>query len=814
MTLAVLALAFLAGVAISAYLLPAGGLPDALILALGGIAVVLGLMAFPWRRLLVAVAAAALLCAGFLRGTDVPDPQEPPPAAFELNTAVVFEGDLAAAPQPYGDARLLAIRVDSVFVEEEQRSSSFRVTVLASELSGAAMAGRSPFDFRPGDRYRVSGKVAPAASILGARPDAAAVVRAGTVSLIDEGRAGVLRRGLETTRSAVGRAIERSAPEPAAGLMRAMITGERGGMDTGLRDAFRRSGTTHVLAISGMNIGIVAVAALAFAAWALGRSRQLYLILPAIAVWGYAGLAGFLPPVTRAAIMATVYLIGKALGRQHSISPSLALAAAVMVAIDPEALGDVSFQLSFLALLGIALISPRLEEVAESWVLGPDREPPTWAESIALGVLKGVALSLAAVALTAPVIVLRFDAISIWGTPATLLQLPVLSVLIVFSMAAGFAGWLWGLLGQVLAIPAWLASEYLIGVARYFGSLPGGSLQPSFWSLLLAVAYYGVLAAVLFAGRFRGAIAGWPRLHMKSAQASYSQFRLMLSRAVSSRLLVVCVLLLGALVWVAALSLPDGRLRVTYFETSGGDSILIRTPGGRQVLIDGGDSTFGAVRSLGSRMPFWDRSLDLVVLSHPHADHARGLLAVIDRYKVDAILDSPSAHDSAVYHEWLARSKDERARRLAAIPGTVITLDHGVRLEVLAPPTGIEAEDPNDRSVVLRLAYGDRAFLFTGDISILAERWLLESNADLRADVLKVAHQGSRTSSSDSFLRAVSPAIAVVPASIGNKYGHPHAEAMERIGRVVAPGNIFVTMRRGTVDVETDGKTLTIRSAR
>ncbi|MBI4220035.1 MAG: DNA internalization-related competence protein ComEC/Rec2 [Chloroflexi bacterium] len=830
MILAGLALAFLAGVAAALHLPPGSSL-NGTILALGTCAVVCALLLVPKRLLTMVAAVLGLFVLGIVRASDADTAATRVPDAVQRERQIIFEGELTAPPRPYGELLLLTIRADKILsnetpailpgVTDEESGqqapvSSPKFSVLAVDLAGASDAGRAPAEFRPGDRYRVSGRLTPVAAIAGAASDSVAVVRAGKISLIEPAPGGTFRHVLEQTRSSVGRAIERSAPEPAAGLMRAMITGERSGMGPALREAFRRSGTTHVLAISGMNIAIVAAGAVVIAAWAVGRRHQLYLILPAMAVWIYAGLAGFLPPVTRAAVMATVYLAGKAMGKQRSIAPSLALAAAVMVAIDPNALADVSFQLSFLAVLGIALIYPRMEAALETWLAGaPGPERTDWMASIALAVSKGVALSLAAISLTAPVILLQFGAISIWGAPATLLQLPVLSVLIVSSMAAGLAGWAWEPLGQLVAWPGWLASEYVIGTARFFASLPGGLADSDATLLLFAVAYYGTVIALLsgrtigWLGSFRARL--FKRMPVGTAQIAARS----LSRALSSRLLIACLLLVAAVMWIGALSLPDGQLRVTFFETSGGDSILVRTPDGRQLLIDGGDSTLGAVRALGSRMPFWDRSLDMVVLSHPHADHARGLLAVLDRYRVDAILDAPATYESDVYQEWLSRSGAEPdCDRILAAPGTVITLDGGVFLEVLAPPVGIEAEDPNDRSVVLLLSYGDRAFLFTGDSSALAERWMLDSGANVRADVLKVAHQGSQTSSSDAFLAAVSPTIAIVPASLGNKYGHPHAEAMARIHQVVDPERVFITMRDGTVDVETDGRKLTVRSAR
>jgi competence protein ComEC len=249
----------------------------------------------------------------------------------------------------------------------------------------------------------------------------------------------------------------------------------------------------------------------------------------------------------------------------------------------------------------------------------------------------------------------------------------------------------------------------------------------------------------------------------------------------------------------AALSLAvvstqsGGDLRVTFSETQRGDLSLIETPGGRQILIDGGDSSNGAVNFLGDRLPFWDHSLDLVILTHPHADHVTGLLRVLKSYDVDRILHAPIDYNSQAYLAWRSETERLANRVLIAQPGMVIDFGDGATLEVLhAGPTDYSS-DPNDASVIVRIWYGDVSFLMTGDASTIVEKRLLASGVDLNASVLKVPHEGNKGSSSVDFVNAVSPTIAVIPIGADNPFGHPHEEAVDRLNAVVPANQLFAT---------------------
>jgi competence protein ComEC len=280
-------------------------------------------------------------------------------------------------------------------------------------------------------------------------------------------------------------------------------------------------------------------------------------------------------------------------------------------------------------------------------------------------------------------------------------------------------------------------------------------------------------------------------------------------------LLSIALVVGASVLWSQLLSKPDCNLRVYFLDVGQGDSTLIVTPRGKQVLVDGGPGAESAAESLSGKLPLGDRSLDLVVLTHLDDDHSRGLFAILERYSVGALMVGNRMADSPRFTPWQAVLDRRGIRRIDVESGFQVELEPGVVIDVLNPQRAEGIWPPKDRnndSVVLRLVYERARFLLAADIEAEAEGFLARNSPDLDSAVLKVSHHGSGTSTTRLFLDRVSPLVAVVSAGKDNSFGHPDPNVIDRLEGSVGVEGVYRTDQHGTVEIITDGSTLWVRA--
>lgn len=274
--------------------------------------------------------------------------------------------------------------------------------------------------------------------------------------------------------------------------------------------------------------------------------------------------------------------------------------------------------------------------------------------------------------------------------------------------------------------------------------------------------------------------------------------------------ILVILLFLNILAWVAVFDLAKPQfLEVIFFDIGQGDAIFIETPQRHQILVDGGPDS-KILEKLGENMPFWDKSIDLIILTHPERDHMAGLIEVLKKYKIEQILWTGVLRDTSEFKEWQRLIKEERARIKIAQAGQKITFSTRPNLvdkyiEVLYPFENLEGQEfknSNNTSIVSRLNFNEISFLFTGDAYKSVEKELLKRGIELISDVLKVGHHGSKTSTSEEFLEKVLPEIAVVQVG-ENKYGHPHPEVLEILKNFDI--KVLRTNQEGDIKIISDG---------
>jgi competence protein ComEC len=795
MTLFYLGLAWLAGIALARWLDPP--LP------------VLGLLAIPalaaallWRRErgpgLAALCALALLAgaARLLWATPHFGPDDL--AYYNDQGQVRLTGVVADEPDVRDTYQNLRLRAESMTrLESDGEELAVRGTVLVR-------APRYP-ERAYGERLAVTGELETPPVFEGfdyrdylARQGVYSTIRRPRVELIEAGQGSPFWAALYAFKARAQATIAQMLPEPYAALLTGILLGVETGIPRELYERFNATGTSHIIVISGFNIAIVGGLLMLVGTKAVGRRRAVWIAIGGIAL--YTILVGADAAVVRAAVMGGLFVLALYLGRQAEVRTSLVFAAVVMTAANPYTLWDVGFQLSFAATAGLIWLTPPLERAAERWV--GTLAGPGHARGAMHVLSEALLVTLAAQIATGPLIVYHFGRFSLISLLTNLLILPVQPLVMTAGGLATLAGMVWLPAGQVLGWLAWLPLAWTVWVVNWTAAAPLASVTLGHFSpWLLAALYAGLAGPVWWAGRARAEDEERPTLPALSRLSAMT--RAMLAGGVIS----------VALVWLAVASLPDGRLHVAFLDVGQGDAILITTPNGRQMLIDGGPGATATLWEVGRHMPFWDRSLDVVINTHPEADHLAGLPEVLERYRVDQIILPDVENDTALYAAWGEAMAAEGATLVPAQAGARLSLGGDVWAEILHPGGAAPAGDRlNDHSVVLRVGLGQVTFLLPGDIEAGVERRLSAEGAALRATVLKAPHHGSDTSSCEPFLVAVDPQVAVVSVGADNRFGHPDPEVLARYAERGIP--VLRTDELGTIEFLTDGERLWVEAGR
>jgi len=612
---------------------------------------------------------------------------------------------------------------------------------------------------------------------------------------------GLLPAGLltfELPRAALARPLELLVPAPESALLLGIVLGERDGVPADLSRAFAASGTTHLLAISGFNMTLVATAvalALRGRAGPIARSA-----ISVGAIVAYSFLVGLSPSVVRAALMSSVAAIGIVSGRRAATANALCAAVTAMLVADPIAIDDLGLQLSALATCGLILWQAPL--AARLKVLPvPIRD--------------GIATTLAATAPTLPVVAGAFGRVSLVSPLANLACVPMFPLLMLAGAATSLVGLVSLDLARPVALLAWASAAGLRTAVETSASLPLASLAvPD-----------GVLSGAFVAGLEIGAVIATRRIDWSAARGILGSLasapssqrspasshsvgsrrslptlpELSLSRRATAAILFIAIAPATVLfAWPAPRS-----IRVTALDVGQGDAYLVDV-GDALALIDGGPDPSRVLDALGATLAPWQRRIDVVALTHAHTDHGAGLLAVIDRYDIGLAIEPIGLNPSPLTDLWSAGLARHAIPRRAVRAGQIVRLG-AATIEVLAPADDLVVETP---SLVMRITQGVFSVLFTGDAVDDALGRVLDHPERLRARVYVPPHHGAETRYAVALRESAHPDAALISVGAGNRYGHPTAQTLDALTGVPT----YRTDKDGTVEISLDGTGLVVRT--
>ncbi|MDQ8173716.1 MAG: DNA internalization-related competence protein ComEC/Rec2 [Gemmatimonadota bacterium] len=616
---------------------------------------------------------------------------------------------------------------------------------------------------------------------------------------VDSVHAATGRATWRALRGRTGETIDRLFGEQAP-LVRALVIADQDGITPDIRDRFADAGLVHVLSVSGMHVAIIASALLTLTA-ALRLPSAVGVTLSLLLVLAYVAMLGAPAPAVRSAVMLVVVRLAGVGQRPVHEWTALALGAAIPT-VDPLVVVDLGWQLSvsgMAALLAARAVlrrmrpddrftradhpatkertrhgAPRLADRARRWVLRR-RGLSRW-------LVRETITGLIATAVTVPLIAWTFGRVSLVAPFTNLAAAPVVAVLQPALFLALLASPCEPL-ARLFADAAWLPLLLLDRLAAMGAAVPHGVVPVAPTGVTAICA--GVAASAMVGATAARRVGPWLR---------------------------TAALAMALAVWAPLLDPGPGVLEVHMIDVGQGDALAVRTPRGRWVLIDAGPSWEGGDAGRRAVVPYLQRyggAVALMVLSHAHEDHAGGAASVIAALAPRLWWESAFVTTSRGYHRALTALRDGGQPWRRVGPEQRWQLD-GVTLDVLAPDSLWSAaqQDANETSVVVRVSYGQRRFLFMGDAEAHEEAWLLERlpAEDLRADVLKLGHHGSRTSSTEAFVRAVSPLVGLVSVGAGNRYGHPSPEILDRFAARGVP--LLRSDLEGAVVLRTDGQRL------
>lgn len=748
------------------------------------------------------------------------------PSDGSVQARVTVSGFVAGYPLSKDGRQRLDVEANAIWFDGVPQPVDGRVRLLTT----------SRYPFRYGERVRVTGQLIEPPVFDGfdyraylARKQVHSLIRRPQVKpLPGQPHGGFLLRHICDLRARGEALLNRQLPEPYAALANGMLLGIEAGIPDALYEQFNITGTSHVIVISGSNVALVSGLLMALGIKLFGRRAALWPTLAGLVF--YTLLVGGDAAVTRAALMGGLFVFATVLGRQSTALVSLGAACWAMTLWNPLTLWDVGFQLSGAATAGLILVGPPLTVRAQNlgraltarFRRGTDhtvaaRQPEFLVPNSIRDLIRdSLLMTIAASVTTLPLILHSFERLS-WISPITNLLIAPVQPLI---MIAGGSGLIAGLLGleQIAQILLWVPFACLwwtVAIVASNAALPGASMEIGwFGSGHMALAYAAVLT--LYWRQPLQRTLGRVALGFNSAHAT-GRKRAANSRRLAQALQTVPAWAFGistlaaVLIWWLALTQPDGQLHVHFLDIGQGDGIFIQTPSGRQLIIDGGQDSQQLFAQLGAVMPFWDRHVDRAVVTHPDADHIAAQIGLPQRFSLGRAIISANTLGHEQTEPWLDALSARNVQVIGLQKGSWLDLGDGVSLWALWPPPeaelrGWEEGDKNERSLVLKLVYGEFTLLLTGDSGHASEERLLRTGQPLAAQVLKVGHHGSDASTGPEFVEAVGSAVAVIQVGADNRYGHPDPDLLERLqGQLILRND-----EHGRVHIRSDGERMWI----
>ena len=551
----------------------------------------------------------------------------------------------------------------------------------------------------------------------------------------------------------------RNMPKRTANLLLGILIGERDNIQEDIIESFRTANLSHILAVSGAHTSYI-ILGITYLISKSKTPKRIGYIITIINLLIFIIITGASYSVVRACIMAIVVIGAKICYRKENFFTSICISLIIILIQNPFAINDIGLKLSFMGTAGIVIFNKSITNFFIKL-------------KIKQKIAEALSVTFSAQLMIMPITILNFNTISLTFFISNILASPLLGIIIIFGFISIFISSILNPISKILFLILHIFLELLILVSKVTEKIPGSSILVKTPNILFAIVYY---ILILFFNYFF-VIKQNPtrRFHKKI-------IKIITIKNIKNAFKVIAVVFLIMLLLTRIVRIINPTLKIYFIDVGQGDSTLIVTPKNKKILIDGGEGKTNVLFQylLDRRI----NKIDYIIISHFDSDHCNGLIEIIEKMRVENIVMSKQSKESEEYKKILEIIKQKNIKVSSVKAEDKIIIEKNLYTKILNPAEKFEFQDLNNNAIVAKLVYKDFSILFTGDIEKAEENLAKKYKNELKSTILKVAHHGSKTSTSEEFLKYVEPQIALIGVGENNKFGHPNQITIEKLKNI------------------------------
>lgn len=551
----------------------------------------------------------------------------------------------------------------------------------------------------------------------------------------------------------------RNMPKRTANLLLGILIGERDNIQEDIIESFRTANLSHILAVSGAHTSYI-ILGITYLISKSKTPKRIGYIITIINLLIFIIITGASYSIVRACIMAIVVIGAKICYRKENFFTSICISLIIILIQNPFAINDIGLKLSFMGTAGIVIFNKSITNFLIKL-------------KIKQKIAEALSVTFSAQLMIMPITILNFNTISLTFFISNILASPLLGIIIIFGFISIFISSILNPISKILFLILHIFLELLILVSKVTEKIPGSSILVKTPNILFAIVYY---ILILFFNYFF-VIKQNPtrRFHKKI-------IKIITIKNIKNAFKVIAVVFLIMLVLTRIVRIINPTLKIYFIDVGQGDSTLIVTPKNKKILIDGGEGKTNVLFQylLDRRI----NKIDYIIISHFDSDHCNGLIEIIEKMRVENIVMSKQSKESEEYKKILEIIKQKNIKVSSVKAEDKIIIEKNLYTKILNPAEKFEFQDLNNNAIVAKLVYKNFSMLFTGDIEKAEENLAKKYKNELKSTILKVAHHGSKTSTSEEFLKYVEPQIALIGVGENNKFGHPNQITIEKLKNI------------------------------